>query len=102
MTFSPMPTTLEAARAEILSWREQHKQAAAELRRLHMENEDLKNACKIYNDALKEEKALNAQLLEALETCGEDEWYTDDDYGMVQTYDEDKVRAAIAAAKEMK
>ncbi len=77
-----------------------HIEAAAELRRLHMENEDLKNACKIYNDALKEEKALNAQLLEALETCGEDEWYTDDDYGMVQTYDEDKVRTAIAAAKE--
>ena len=56
-------------------------EAAAELRRLH---------------------SVNAQLLEALETCGEDEWYTDDDYGMVQTYDEDKVRAAIAAAKEMK
>lgn len=45
----------------------QSEQAAAELRRLHMENADLKNACKIYGDALKEEKAVNAQLLEALE-----------------------------------
>ncbi len=44
MTFSPMPTTLEAARAEILSWREQHKQAAAELRRLHNVNKQLLDA----------------------------------------------------------
>ena len=45
MTFSPMPTNLDAARAEILSWRERHKRDAAELRRLH---------------------SVNAQLLEAL------------------------------------
>jgi len=39
------------------------------------------------------------QALEALETCVEDEWYTDDDYGMVQTYDEEKVYAAITALR---
>ena len=38
--------------------------------------------------------------LEALETCGEDEWHSDDDYGMMQVYDEDKVNEAIAAIKE--
>ncbi len=43
-----------------------HHKAAAELRRLYTENEDRKNACDIYSDALKKEKALNAQLLEAL------------------------------------
>ncbi len=65
-------------------------EAAAELRRLHMENEDLKNACKIYSDALKEEKALNAQLLEAL------------NYIQHQTHlghIHDTASAAIAAAK---
>ncbi len=92
MTFSPMPPTLDAARAEILSWREQHKQAAAELRRLHMENEDLKNACKIYKDALKEEKALNAQLLEALE-------FIPASGSMLGAQAEAKRIAAIAAAK---
>ena len=39
------------------------------------------------------------QALEALETCGEDEWYTHDDYGMVQTYDEEKVHEAITALR---
>ena len=39
------------------------------------------------------------QALEALETCGEDECYTDDDFGMVQTYDDEKVHAAITALR---
>ena len=38
--------------------------------------------------------------LEALETCGDDEWHTDDDFGMMQTYDADKVNQAITAIKE--
>jgi hypothetical protein len=39
------------------------------------------------------------QALEALETCAEDEWYTDDDYGMMQTYDEKKVWEAITTLR---
>ena len=35
--------------------------------------------------------------LEALESCGEDEWYTEDDFGMSQTYDEKKVENAITS-----
>jgi len=38
--------------------------------------------------------------LEALETCGDDEWHTDDDYGMMQVYDDHKVNEAITAIKE--
>jgi hypothetical protein len=38
--------------------------------------------------------------LEALETCGDDEWHTDDDYGMTQVYDDHKVSEAITAIKE--
>jgi hypothetical protein len=38
--------------------------------------------------------------LEALETCGEDEWHTDEDFGMMQIYDADKVTQAITAIKE--
>jgi hypothetical protein len=37
------------------------------------------------------------QALEALKTCDEDEWHDEDDFGMVQTYDEDKVAKAITA-----
>jgi hypothetical protein len=37
------------------------------------------------------------QALKALKTCGEDEWHSEDDFGMVQTYDEDKVAKAISA-----
>jgi hypothetical protein len=38
--------------------------------------------------------------LEALESCGEDEWHSDDDFGMVQIYNETMVNKAIAALKE--
>ena len=38
--------------------------------------------------------------LEALETCTEDEWCSEDDFGMVQVYDEGKVKAAITAIKQ--
>jgi hypothetical protein len=38
--------------------------------------------------------------LEALETCEDDEWHTDEDFGMVQIYDTDKVNQAITAIKE--
>jgi hypothetical protein len=38
--------------------------------------------------------------LEALESCGEDGWYTEDDFGMSQTYDEEKVQKAITALRE--
>jgi hypothetical protein len=37
--------------------------------------------------------------LEALETCYEDEWHSEDDFGLAQTYDENKVAPAIAAIK---
>jgi hypothetical protein len=74
----------------LASWH--REDAAAELRRLHMENEDLKNACKIYKDALKEEKALNAQLLEALE-------FIPASGSMLGAQAEAKRIAAIAAAK---
>ena len=39
------------------------------------------------------------QALEALETCSEDEVYSDSDFGMVQVYDEDKVTNAITALR---
>ena len=39
------------------------------------------------------------QALEALETCREDEWHSEDDFGMEQTYDEDKVAKAITALR---
>jgi hypothetical protein len=38
--------------------------------------------------------------LEALETCGDDEWHSEDDYGMMQVYNEQQVSAAITAIKE--
>jgi hypothetical protein len=38
--------------------------------------------------------------LEALETCYEDEWHSEDDFGLAQTYDENKVAQAIAAIEE--
>ena len=38
--------------------------------------------------------------LEALKSCGEDEWYTEDDFGMSQTYDEKKVDNAITALRQ--
>ena len=44
MTFSPLPTTLEAAKAEILSLRETYNQSAAELRRLDAEVKMLRKA----------------------------------------------------------
>jgi len=40
------------------------------------------------------------QALEALESCGEDEWYTEDDFGMSQTYDEKKVENAITSLRQ--
>ena len=45
------------------------------------------------------DKALKLAL-EALESCSEDEWRSDDDYGMMQVYDADKVNEAIPAIKE--
>jgi hypothetical protein len=45
------------------------------------------------------QKALKLAL-NALETCGEDEWHSDDDFGMVQIYNETMVNRAIAALKE--
>jgi len=39
--------------------------------------------------------------LDALETCGDDEWHTDEDFGMMQIYDADKVAQAITAIKEV-
>ena len=35
-------------------------------------------------------------VLEALKTCGEDEWHSDDDFGMVQIYNEDMINKAAA------
>lgn len=46
------------------------------------------------------DRELMQQALEALESCGEDEWCTDDDFGMVQTYDEEKITEAITALRE--
>ena len=40
------------------------------------------------------------QALEALESCGEDEWHTEDDFGMLQIYDEKKVLKAITAIRQ--
>lgn len=34
MAFSPLPTNMEQAKADILSWREMHKEQAAEIERL--------------------------------------------------------------------
>jgi hypothetical protein len=39
------------------------------------------------------------QALEALETCAEDEWCSEDDFGMVHVYDEGKVKTAITALR---
>ena len=38
--------------------------------------------------------------LEALNTCGEDEWHSDEDFGLMQTYNENLVNYAIIAIKE--
>ena len=35
-------------------------------------------------------------VLEALKTCVEDEWHSDDDFGMVQIYNEDMINKATA------
>ena len=40
------------------------------------------------------------QAIEALESCAEVEWYTDDDFGMAQSYDEKKVIKAIIALRQ--
>jgi predicted negative regulator of RcsB-dependent stress response len=45
------------------------------------------------------DRATAEQALEALETCGESEWHSEDDFGMEQTYDEDKVAKAITALR---
>lgn len=47
----------------------------------------------------KKDEALKLAL-EALESCGEDEWCTEDDFGMGQTYEEEKVTQAITAIRE--
>jgi hypothetical protein len=44
-------------------------------------------------------KEILKQALEALETCREDEWHSEDDFGMEQTYDEDKVAKALTALR---
>ena len=46
------------------------------------------------------DKELMQQALEALETCSEDEWYSDDDFGMMQVYDEEKIIKAIAVLRK--
>jgi hypothetical protein len=46
------------------------------------------------------DKQLFKLALNALETCGEDEWHSDDDFGMVQIYNETMVNRAITALKE--
>jgi len=46
------------------------------------------------------DRELMQQALEALETCSEDEWYNDDDFGMAQVYDEEKITEAITALRE--
>lgn len=45
-------------------------------------------------------RAVMQQALEALETCSEDEWHSDDDFGMMQVYDEAKVTQAITALRQ--
>ena len=47
----------------------------------------------------KKDEALKLAL-EALESCGEDEWCTEDDFGMGQTYEEEKVTQALTAIRE--
>ena len=37
MMFSPMPTSLEEAKREILSWREMHRQQVAEVKQLRQD-----------------------------------------------------------------
>jgi len=46
------------------------------------------------------DRELMQEVLEALETCGEDEWYSDDDFGMMQVYDEEKIIKAIAVLRK--
>jgi hypothetical protein len=46
------------------------------------------------------EKETMKLALKALESCGEDEWHSDDDFGMVQIYNETMVNKAITAIKE--
>ena len=40
------------------------------------------------------------QWLEALKTCDEDEWHSEDDFGLAKTYDENKVDQAIASCEQ--
>lgn len=46
------------------------------------------------------DRELMQEVLEALETCGEDEWYSDDDFGMMQVYDKEKIIKAIAVLRK--
>jgi hypothetical protein len=46
------------------------------------------------------ERAKLEQVLEALKTCNEDEWHSEDDFGLAKTYDENKVDQAIASCKQ--
>lgn len=75
MTFSPLPTTLEAAKAEILSLRETYKQSAAELHLLDAEVNRISKLADKWNlecDEMREDnKRLAAEvktLRDALET----------------------------------
>jgi predicted negative regulator of RcsB-dependent stress response len=46
------------------------------------------------------ERAKLEQVLEALKTCDEDEWHSEDDFGLAKTYDENKVDQAIASCEQ--
>jgi hypothetical protein len=46
------------------------------------------------------ERAKLEQVLEALKTCDEDAWHSEDDFGLAKTYDENKVDQAIASCEQ--
>jgi len=109
------PEALRLADQMLHYWDERGPDAeevAAELRRLHAENEMFKVMHQSHADKLKSVGAINVQLLEALEECVEDSQSAVDQY--VLAYGENfrphrlkglreivsKARAAIAAAKD--
>jgi len=78
------------------------EQAAAELRRLHEENQQWQEKCNTYiqiHDAVVKDNErlheMNAELVEALKTC---EWVDDGGYGHAE-YDPAKVAAALEKAE---
>ena len=55
---------------------------------------------KAAQDKLTVDREQVKQWLEALKTCNEDEWHSEDDFGLAKTYDENKVDQAIASCEQ--